>query len=120
TVVLSTLDRIKSILHGLSEAGQEPSGDDSDLIAELDRMASGAPKPHDAPAEPMLLDELALPVGESPAIVDESAAASPAADAALSEGAGTSTSPKSATDERPAGEANDKLAGHSIRVSVDT
>ncbi len=41
TVVLESLDRIKEILRGLEATGQEPEGDDSDLIARLDAIAAG-------------------------------------------------------------------------------
>ncbi|MGC2782106.1 MAG: Hpt domain-containing protein, partial [Bradyrhizobium sp.] len=38
TLILSTIDRIKSILDGLEEHQQEPAGEDRDLIDELERM----------------------------------------------------------------------------------
>src|ERR1700689_4416813 len=39
TLILSTLDRIKTILEGLEAREQEPAGDDGDLIDLLGRMA---------------------------------------------------------------------------------
>jgi two-component system, chemotaxis family, sensor kinase CheA len=39
TLVLSTIDRIKEILADLGRAGQEPRGDDHDLIDELEHLA---------------------------------------------------------------------------------
>jgi two-component system chemotaxis sensor kinase CheA len=60
--ILTALDRIKSILAGLSQSGAEPAGDDSNLIAELNAAATGklapvapppaAPPPDDATAPP--------------------------------------------------------------------
>src|SRR5271170_8075753 len=41
TLILSTIDRIKSILDGIQELEREPTGDDSDLIAQLGCMARG-------------------------------------------------------------------------------
>src|ERR1700724_3787871 len=38
TLVLSTIDRIKSILNAIEMSGQEPAGDDVDLIGELNRL----------------------------------------------------------------------------------
>ena len=73
TLILSTIDRIKSILDGIQDLEREPTGDDSDLIARLGYMARG---------ETAKLQ--AAPAGE------------------------------------PAAEHSEKLATHSIRVSVDT
>ncbi|SHM41126.1 hybrid sensor histidine kinase/response regulator [Roseibium suaedae] len=43
SLILSSIDRIKEILADLEAAeGEEPSGDDSDLIAELERMSTNA------------------------------------------------------------------------------
>src|ERR1700691_2476882 len=39
TLILSTIDRIKTILDAIEQSEQEPSGDDSDLIEQLGRMA---------------------------------------------------------------------------------
>src|SRR5689334_6596321 len=45
TVILSTIDRIKNILDDLEKQQQEPSGADTDLIGELERMVLDAPAP---------------------------------------------------------------------------
>jgi two-component system chemotaxis sensor kinase CheA len=60
SLVLSSLDRIKSIVAGLAATGAEPPGDDTAIIAALNRAAAGerdaaAPAsppetPHEAPA----------------------------------------------------------------------
>ncbi len=47
TLILRCLDCIRSILSTLEETGQEPAGDDSGLIAELNALAAG-----EAPAAP--------------------------------------------------------------------
>ncbi|MDI7775416.1 chemotaxis protein CheA [Asticcacaulis sp. EMRT-3] len=41
TLVLHSIDRIKVILAGLEATGNEPEGDDRDLIAQLEAMAEG-------------------------------------------------------------------------------
>jgi two-component system, chemotaxis family, sensor kinase CheA len=45
TLILSALDRIKEILAGLEETQEEPAGDDSGIINELNAMASGNAAP---------------------------------------------------------------------------
>jgi two-component system chemotaxis sensor kinase CheA len=100
TLILSTLDRIKVILGGLETLQREPDGNDADLIEQLSRMAraeKAAPSPQPAP---------------QPAIHDK-----PASDRAEAEP--VKQAPADTTD-KPAGEATEKLANHSIRVSVDT
>ena len=49
TLILATIDRIKSLLDQLERNQAEPAGDDRDLIAELDRMAAKVANP--APAD---------------------------------------------------------------------
>ena len=41
TLVLHSIDRIKVILAGLEQTGNEPDGNDHDLIAQLEAMAEG-------------------------------------------------------------------------------
>nr|WP_303649595.1 chemotaxis protein CheA [Asticcacaulis machinosus] len=41
TLVLHSIDRIKFILSGLESTGNEPDGDDHDLISQLEAMAEG-------------------------------------------------------------------------------
>ncbi|MFL9823979.1 chemotaxis protein CheW [Rhodoplanes sp. SY1] len=52
TLILSTIDRIKSILDDLEQNQEEPSGQDRDLIDELERLAINAPAPAKAAEEP--------------------------------------------------------------------
>ncbi len=49
TLVLTSIDRIKSIIEGLGADGSEPAGDDSALIAQLEAMAEGGPAPQIEP-----------------------------------------------------------------------
>ncbi len=93
TLILSTIDRIKSILAELEAKEQEPPGNDADLIEQLARMAR-----HQAAAP--LPPTPQMPVAED---LDERRVATATAEA-----------------EKPAAETSEKLAGHSIRVSVDT
>jgi two-component system, chemotaxis family, sensor kinase CheA len=100
TLVLSTIDRIKSILEAIEVSEREPAGDDVDLIGELNRFTAlqrttpSALRADIAPSRPV-------------AIADrEAAAQQPAAERAASE---------RFDDER-----TDRLANHSIRVHVET
>jgi len=98
TLVLSTIDRIKSILDAIEMSGQEPAGDDVNLIGELNRLTAAqrmTPPPRTAvPRQPA-------------AIADgEAAAQQPGAERFAS--------------ERFEDERGDRLANHSIRVHVET
>jgi two-component system chemotaxis sensor kinase CheA len=54
SIVLAALDRVKAIVSGLAASGNEPAGDDGELVAALDAAATGqAPVvAHEAPPEP--------------------------------------------------------------------
>src|SRR5215831_18277756 len=52
TVILSTIDRIKSILDDLETRQAEPTGTDTDLIGQLERMVLEAPAAASAPVAP--------------------------------------------------------------------
>ncbi len=102
TLILSTIDRIKSILDTIEKSEQEPVGDDADLIAQLGRMARGevaAPPP--APIE---IEEPELP--QTPEKTEKAPAEKPEKVAA-----------ERTEEDRNGG---DRLANHSIRVNVDT
>ncbi|MGB7036588.1 MAG: hybrid sensor histidine kinase/response regulator, partial [Xanthobacteraceae bacterium] len=105
SLILSTLDRIKGILDELEDKQQESEGDDTDLIGRLGQMA----RQETAPPPPVI--EKILPAET----------VSPRPDAARGE-ACVLDGDKAVNDapERPATEAGDRLASHSIRVSVDT
>ncbi len=111
TLILSTLDRVKSILKGIESLEHEPEGDDGDLIGRLGAMARGEQR---ARGEQ-------LPRGEqapSPAAVPVREAAPSPEDEGVSSAEGAEK--RAEAPERAAGETADKLANHSIRVSVDT
>src|SRR5579862_2684917 len=95
TLILSTIDRIKSILETIEKSEQEPEGGDGDLIDPLGRMARGEavapPPPAPAPVE------LKKPDAPEKAEKQDKPAA-----------------------ERSDEERGDRLANHSIRVNVDT
>ena len=97
TLILSTIDRIKSILDAIEKSEQEPSGGDGDLIDLLGRMArqEAAAPPRVAPPPPVELKKPDKP--EEPEKAD-----------------------KQDKPERPDEERGDRLANHSIRVNVDT
>jgi two-component system chemotaxis sensor kinase CheA len=97
TLILSTIDRIKSILDAIEKSEQEPEGGDGDLIDPLGRMARGeaaAPPPAPVPVE---LKKPEKPEPSEPAEKSDKPAA-----------------------ERPEEDRGDRLANHSIRVNVDT
>jgi len=91
TLVLLTIDRIKSILDAIEATEREPAGDDLDLIGELHRLAASHPTPPTASA----------PRAET----------GPSRPAAMGGGE---------MAERPEDERGDRLANHSIRVHVET
>jgi len=102
SLTLATLDRIKAILERLEADAQEPAGDDTDLIEELNRLAEGGhPAPPSTPPD--------KPIPQRAAERGDDSTGAEAAEKAPAE-----------TGERPAAEAGEKTAAHSIRVSVDT
>jgi two-component system, chemotaxis family, sensor kinase CheA len=99
TLILSTIDRIKSILDTIEKSEQEPSGGDGDLIDLLGRMARQEAKapPQVAPPPPPPVELKKSDKPEPPEKAD-----------------------KQDKPERPDEERGDRLANHSIRVNVDT
>jgi two-component system chemotaxis sensor kinase CheA len=127
TLILSTIDRIKTILESLERDQREPDGVDNDLIAELESLVEGtgakqaigtlAPQVLERPLRPgeNSLDELERAFRETPV------------DPPLAMPAKTppKTTPKAAPApalaEAPAkDDDNGKSASQSIRVTVDT
>jgi two-component system, chemotaxis family, sensor kinase CheA len=106
TLILSTIDRIKSILRAIEAQQSEPAGDDFDLIERLNAMArneEAAPR-RDAPVAPAApRDEI-----KPPAAREQPEAAAPAA-------ARDKPAAERADEER-----GDRLVSHSIRVNVET
>ncbi|ADZ69377.1 hybrid sensor histidine kinase/response regulator [Polymorphum gilvum] len=82
SLILSSIDRIKEILAELEAAeGEEPQGDDSDLISELERMSTSAdaaaaapepePEPEPAADASVLYQELERPLRPGEVSLDE-------------------------------------------------
>src|ERR1700722_6087380 len=90
TLILSTIDRIKSMLDAIEKSEQEPEGGDRDLIDPLGRMARGEAA---APAPVAIESDKPEPIEHAE---------------------------KQEKAERPEEERGDRLASHSIRVNVDT
>ncbi len=106
TLVLSTIDRIKTILQEIETHQHEPVGNDNDLIGQLNRLAH--------------FEDMRPPPALS---VEQSARPQPAA------GVANAKPPTPASDKQPVDkpsaersdeERADRLAGHSIRVHVET
>jgi two-component system chemotaxis sensor kinase CheA len=102
TLILSTIDRIKSILDAIEKSEQEPEGGDGDLIDPLGRMAR-----QEAKAPPQIMP----PPATAPVELKEPEKPEPIEKADKQE---------KAAAERPEEERSDRLANHSIRVNVDT
>ena len=105
TLILLTIDRIKSILDAIGQTEQESAGDDADLIDLLGRMARDEAPAASASAPPVaaMMSELA-----------DEAEATDHADAP--ERANTHAHERGNEDRG----ASDRLASHSIRVNVGT
>src|SRR5579864_8554567 len=106
TLILSTIDRIKSILDAIEKSEQEPDGGDGDLIDPLGRMArqeaaAPAPAPVAPPPAPAPVELKKPDPPEPPDKADK-------------------PDKPAAAAERSDEERGDRLANHSIRVNVDT
>jgi two-component system, chemotaxis family, sensor kinase CheA len=115
TLILATLDRIKSILGGIQTLEREPDGDDGDLIGRLGAMSRGEPaRGEPARGEPTRVEQAPPaeePVPQAARAVENAKSEPPEAEPAEK---------RAEAAEKTAAEAADKLANHSIRVSVDT
>jgi two-component system, chemotaxis family, sensor kinase CheA len=102
TLILASIDRIKAILEEIEANEREPAGDDRDLIERLDHMAREEP----SPAEPAPREYMSASA--------KTGRAQPSAD---------EPSPSLETQpvvERMDEERGERVASHSIRVSVET
>ena len=103
TLILNTIDRIKLVLDEIETQEKEPDGGDADLIELLGRRAAGEVRV--APlAEPAPLPE----APRAPAAVVAAENADPA------------DAPEAALSQLPHDERGERVANHSIRVSVGT
>jgi two-component system, chemotaxis family, sensor kinase CheA len=95
TVILATIDRVKTILDGLEKLQCEPAGNDADLIARLGQIAAPVRQSH--PRQ-----------GQGSVDLEGSALQA------------TAEAIERACIERPAGDASGPVASQSIRVSIET
>jgi len=129
TLILAAIDRIKEILADLERTGAEPTGDDHDIIHELERKAVEAANPPAPKIDPTLgrelrvgevsLDELERAFRETPG--PELPAKPAPAPAPVAE-APAKTAPvlKAIDGGGDDARAESALAGQTIRVGVDT
>ena len=115
TLILSTIDRIKSILADIEEKGEEPQDDDSELIAALAShaaaMTTGSAPP---PAEHSPAAEAETPAG----VVATPAAAVAETDNAKADAAPADKTPQ-AGEAHHGGDHPRPLRADTIRVAVD-
>ncbi len=123
SLILSAIDRIKSILRGIEALGAEPEGDDSELIAELEASVSSntgaAPAQHAAAAAATQTPkESAAAQAEAPKATpasppkDEKSEKTKLKKAAPSAGAGR--------EQQSGGAQGAQRSSETIRVAVDT
>jgi two-component system, chemotaxis family, sensor kinase CheA len=114
TLVLSTIDRIKAILEAIETEEREPEGDDSDLIGQLatwsqreDLKPQSRPRGEEAERHQPApgVREIDEGTGSDTLLLEPQTAERPLADKRLA--------------ERPDDE-RERVASHSIRVTVDT
>jgi two-component system chemotaxis sensor kinase CheA len=121
SLVLASLDQIKMLLATLEEKEAEPAGDDSALIARLDRLAAGEASATNAPPPAAEAAPAVAPMPAPAAVAAPIAAPVAAAPAAA---APVAAAPEASEPEHAAApehrEAKDSaVAAHSIRVNVD-
>jgi two-component system chemotaxis sensor kinase CheA len=137
TVILSTIDRIKNILDDLEKQQAEPTGADTDLIGELERMvlegpasapastAAAAPAPAEQPKKEsgsltFQVLERPLRVGEVPLDELERAFRETVTEAPAAPAAAKSAAEKSAGGAEEADKTDTKIAKQTLRVNVET
>jgi two-component system chemotaxis sensor kinase CheA len=114
SLILASLDCIKTIMAALEATEAEPAGDDTPLIERLNRLASGEAAPA-AASSPAAVEE---PVAETPmaAEVPQASEAERAGEAAESEPAEHALA---VAARQPEIAKEPSVAGQSIRVNVD-
>ncbi len=117
SLILQSLDRIKSLLSVLEQTEAEPAGDDSDLIQRLNALANGAAPA--AAAEAPAADPMPAVEIDPPAALVEAAPAAPAP-VAVAEEAAPEAKPAAKSLAAEVSEVKESaVALQSIRVGVD-
>jgi two-component system, chemotaxis family, sensor kinase CheA len=109
SLILKSLDRIKSILSALEQTEAEPAGDDSDLKARLNALADGTAAPAEVPSAPPA-------AAAAPAAEAKPAEEAEAAEAAAEAAGEASRAAVTAIEEQAAREPS--VAAQNIRVHV--
>ncbi len=126
TLILATIDRVKTLLDRLEQNEAEPAGDDRDLIEALDRVAAattGAARPRSSEE---VIEQLERAFRDTPS--PRYQAANPAPEVAATEPAPSPAAASAEADATDRGDAasrdderaDSKIANQSIRVHVDT
>src|SRR5579863_6711804 len=111
TLVLSSIDRIKAILEAIEAEEREPEGDDSDLIGQL---ASWSQR-EDLKPQPAYRGEAAETHQPTAGVREIDEATSPGGASFEPQ-----TTKKSPADKPSADDERERVASHSIRVTVET
>jgi two-component system, chemotaxis family, sensor kinase CheA len=117
SLILRSMDRIKSLLSTLEQTEKEPEGDDTDLIAELNAMAEGKAVPAAAPTAAVPSAAPAAPEEFVPVTAAAMAAAVIAEASTAPAAVAAPTAKPPATDDHGAKES--AVSSQSIRVNVD-
>ena len=112
STVLGGIDRIKEIVAGLAGSGSEPAGDDAELVEALNAVAEGraAPAPAAAPSALPIAAEEPAPSFDAPNAGPPPASSAPAP---------TSPATEPAPEPAEVPQAEQPVAGQTIRVGVD-
>jgi two-component system chemotaxis sensor kinase CheA len=118
TEILNALDRIKWLIGRLEQDGREPQGDDSDLLAALERLKDGADEP--AIAATALPGRIEAPptTGQDSIPSAAEASAAPAPAKALVTVPAAVEAPKDGPEKAVPETRPDEAANRAIRVSV--
>ena len=119
TLILATIDRIKEILDALEREQREPDGADDDLIAELERMADAQIGRKPA-RRTRAVGTLVPQVLERPLRRAKTRSTSSSAPSAQRRSSIRRKPPNAPAPSPPKDDDADKVAGQSIRVTVDT
>lgn len=125
TLIFSSIDRIKTIIAGLEEAGAEPQGDDSDLIDRLDRVYESRGASGEELAMPDFGDSVPVSVPVEEEASSESAPEAPASDPdpVLSHDGGDSAHGGAKAETKGDAQGAPKesaVSAQSLRVNVET